>query len=94
MIAERAEVGKGINLKRNWPHGRGRSGVRKKYRSHLTVRQPFFLIRLSKHDSMQNATLSFMLHVLMIQDDFAATVCVDVSAEVSANVDTRDLTTI
>lgn len=30
-------VGQGSHLKKTWPHGRGRSGVRRMYRSHLTV---------------------------------------------------------
>ncbi|CAL8470252.1 g9794 [Coccomyxa elongata] len=30
-------VGQGSHLKKTWPHGRGRSGIRRLYRSHLTV---------------------------------------------------------
>ncbi|KAK9820938.1 hypothetical protein WJX74_010517 [Apatococcus lobatus] len=37
LCVERAEVGKGQYLKRMWPHGRGKSGIRHKYRSHLTI---------------------------------------------------------
>ena len=38
LCAAEAWVGKGQNLKRTSMHGRGRSGKRLKYRSHLTVR--------------------------------------------------------
>ncbi len=36
--AERAEVGQGSHTKRPWIHGRGRYGMRTKYRSHVWVR--------------------------------------------------------
>lgn len=35
--ADLIHVGQGSHLKKTWPHGRGRSGVRRMYRSHLTV---------------------------------------------------------
>lgn len=36
-IADEAYVGKGDHVKRTSVHGRGRSGVRLRYRAHLTV---------------------------------------------------------
>jgi hypothetical protein len=38
--ADLIHVGKGTHMKRTWPHGRGRAGIRRSYRSHLTVRLP------------------------------------------------------
>lgn len=36
-LAERAEVGQGTHKKRAWFHGKGRTGIRSKYYSHLWV---------------------------------------------------------
>ncbi|KAK9915734.1 hypothetical protein WJX75_003416 [Coccomyxa subellipsoidea] len=37
LCVDLIHVGQGSHLKKTWPHGRGRSGVRRMYRSHLTV---------------------------------------------------------
>jgi ribosomal protein L22 len=40
LFADLIHVGQGTHRKMVWPHGRGKSGIRRNYFSHLTVRLP------------------------------------------------------
>lgn len=55
--ADLVHVGIGTPRKMVWPHGRGRSGVRRKYKSHLTVRDSFPISPLSLTSLYQDLRL-------------------------------------
>lgn len=40
--ADLVHVGHGTPRKMVWPHARGKAGIRRKYKAHLTVRQSPF----------------------------------------------------
>ncbi len=65
--ADLIHVGQGSHLKKTWPHGRGRSGVRRMYRSHLTVGPAFLSAGCRTHCVLYTSFQGSRKHVLVMQ---------------------------